>query len=99
MKVGDHEAVEVGEVVVNPLLSSLVVGREVARQPLPPPISHTHTSAAYEGHKGGSDAPSLFSPTGSGRVFDRAISSRFIHFVYNLRFDKPPSAIGGREGW
>eukprot|EP00962_Isochrysis_galbana_P048861 scaffold20497_cov119-Isochrysis_galbana.AAC.2 len=34
MKVGDHEAVEVGEVVVDPLLPSLVVGREVARQPL-----------------------------------------------------------------
>eukprot|EP00962_Isochrysis_galbana_P025980 scaffold8021_cov119-Isochrysis_galbana.AAC.1 len=34
MEVGNHEAVEVREVVVNPLLPSLVVGREVARQPL-----------------------------------------------------------------
>eukprot|EP00962_Isochrysis_galbana_P005986 scaffold1618_cov143-Isochrysis_galbana.AAC.2 len=34
MKVGKNEAVEVGEVVVDPLLPSLDVGREVARQPL-----------------------------------------------------------------
>eukprot|EP00962_Isochrysis_galbana_P040410 scaffold14625_cov125-Isochrysis_galbana.AAC.11 len=34
VEVGDHEAVEVGEVVVNPLLPCLIVGREVARQPL-----------------------------------------------------------------
>ena len=34
MKLGDHEAVEVGEVVVDPLLARLGVGGEVARQPL-----------------------------------------------------------------
>eukprot|EP00962_Isochrysis_galbana_P003899 scaffold1093_cov148-Isochrysis_galbana.AAC.1 len=31
MKVGNHEAVEIGEVVVDPLLPCLIVGSEVAR--------------------------------------------------------------------
>eukprot|EP00962_Isochrysis_galbana_P034883 scaffold11885_cov129-Isochrysis_galbana.AAC.7 len=38
-------------------------------------------------HKGGSDAPSLFSPTGSGRVFDRATTNTLQH---PLRPPLPP---------
>eukprot|EP00962_Isochrysis_galbana_P004986 scaffold1371_cov122-Isochrysis_galbana.AAC.11 len=34
MKIGNDEAVEVGEVVVDPLLPCLDIGGEVARQPL-----------------------------------------------------------------
>eukprot|EP00962_Isochrysis_galbana_P044497 scaffold17291_cov127-Isochrysis_galbana.AAC.1 len=34
MKVGDHEAVEIGEVVVDPLLPCLNISGEVSRQPL-----------------------------------------------------------------
>eukprot|EP00962_Isochrysis_galbana_P041954 scaffold15540_cov134-Isochrysis_galbana.AAC.3 len=34
MKIGDHEAVEIREVVVDPLLPCLNIGGEVARQPL-----------------------------------------------------------------
>eukprot|EP00962_Isochrysis_galbana_P012548 scaffold3551_cov118-Isochrysis_galbana.AAC.1 len=34
MKIGDHEAVEIGEVVVDPLLPCLNISREIARQPL-----------------------------------------------------------------
>eukprot|EP00962_Isochrysis_galbana_P059172 scaffold32625_cov112-Isochrysis_galbana.AAC.1 len=34
VEVGDHEAVEIGEVVVDPLLPRLIVGDEVSRQPL-----------------------------------------------------------------
>eukprot|EP00962_Isochrysis_galbana_P005948 scaffold1600_cov120-Isochrysis_galbana.AAC.2 len=34
MEIGEDEAVEVGEVVVDPLLPCLDIGREIARQPL-----------------------------------------------------------------
>eukprot|EP00962_Isochrysis_galbana_P051627 scaffold23114_cov121-Isochrysis_galbana.AAC.2 len=34
MKFGKDEAVEIGEVVVDPLLPCLNIGREIARQPL-----------------------------------------------------------------
>eukprot|EP00962_Isochrysis_galbana_P056566 scaffold28598_cov126-Isochrysis_galbana.AAC.2 len=34
MKIGDHEAVEVGEVVVYPLLPCLIVSDKASRQPL-----------------------------------------------------------------